>query len=67
MRVGRDGVMTAKNGRGAVSTGQAATLIDLAQAYTFTPDRLRTIHQLIVPVDDGSTAIYNARPRSTLL
>ena len=59
--MGRDGVMTVKSGKGFVATGQAATLVDLAEAFNLDADDLRTIHQLILPADDGSTSIFNVR------
>ena len=40
---------------------QAAKLVDLAEAFNLDADHLRTIHQLILPSDDGSTSIFNVR------
>ena len=58
INVGADGIMTMKGGKGFVATGQAATSLDLAQAYNMNLDNLRQITQVILTNEDGGTSVY---------
>ena len=58
INVGADGIMTMKGGKGFVATGQAATSLDLAQAYNMNLDDLRQITQVILTNENGGTSVY---------
>lgn len=60
-KVGRNGIMTMRDGKGFVATGQAATSVYLAEAYNLSINELRQITHVIAPGGDGSTSIYQVQ------